>query len=73
MNHPPFARGVAALEYDYDFGAVRPYPFLHFDELGLEFAQLPLVFFLSHSSLPSDLAILVFVRHTPSSLSLAIC
>src|SRR5438445_12240579 len=44
MYHSPFARRIAAFEHHYDLGTAGFYPFLHFHQLSLEFAQFSLVF-----------------------------
>ena len=38
MNHSSLARSVTAFEHNHDLGARCRNPFLHFDQLGLEFA-----------------------------------
>jgi hypothetical protein len=60
VNYAPFARCVSALKHNYDFGASGFHPFLHLDQIGLQFAQFPLILFSLQRNFSLVVAILLF-------------
>src|SRR5215469_4038096 len=69
VYHSAFARCVSAFEQDYEPRTTCPDPFLHLHELGLELAQLALVFLALELPLPGlggHLSLALGTRHKAS-------
>jgi hypothetical protein len=72
MDHAPLPGRVPTLEHYHDLGAAGFYPFLHFDELGLQFAKFPLVlFFLDLDCFLIGLFSILFFGHRRLPMSTA--